>query len=152
MQRGLKPVPMTIRRAIAFIRIWHRHHAPPCGGLWAVGCATTQGQLVGVAVAGRPVARMLQDGQTAEVTRLATDGTPNACSLLYGACWRAARALGYTRLITYILEAEPGVSLRAAGWHCCGTAGGGSWSRRSRPRKSSSFPEGRKQRWEKTAG
>lgn len=89
---------------------------------------------MGVAVVGRPVARMLQDGFTAEVTRLCTDGTRNACSMLYSACWRAAKALGYRKMITYILNTEPGTSLKAAGWKVIGERGGGSWSVPSRPR------------------
>lgn len=127
-------VPCTIKDAARFIRAHHRHHRPPTGGLFALG-AERDGALVGVAVVGRPVARALQDGRTAEVTRLATDGTRNACSLLYAAAWRAARALGYQRLITYTLASEPGASLRGAGWTLLGEAGGGSWSRPSRPRE-----------------
>lgn len=92
------------------------------------------GLLRGVAIVGRPVARHLQDGYTAEVTRLCTDGTPNACSMLYEAAWRAAKAVGYLRIITYTLPQEGGASLRAAGWHLIGPAGGGSWSRAGRPR------------------
>ena len=76
----------------------------------------------------------MSDGFTAEVTRLATTGERNACSMLYGASWRAARAMGYRRLITYTLDTEPGASLRGAGWRCVGQAGGGSWSRKNRPR------------------
>jgi hypothetical protein len=98
-------------------------------------------------VVGRPVARQLQDGYTAEVTRLASDGTRNACSLLYAAAWRACRALGYRRLVTYTLAEEGGASLRAAGWRCLGEAGGGSWSRENRPRVDR-HPTQRKLRWE----
>ena len=103
------------------------------GGLFALAAVKGE-QIVGVAIIGRPVARMLQDGYTAEVTRLCTDGTRNACSFLYGAAWRAAKALGYRRLITYILSDEPGTSLTAAGWRLIGERGGGSWSVPSRPR------------------
>jgi hypothetical protein len=73
-------------------------------------------QLVGVATVGRPVARQYDDGYTLEVNRTCTDGTPNANSMLYGAAWRAAKALGYRRLITYTQDGESGTSLRAAGW------------------------------------
>lgn len=139
-------VPCTIKDAAHFIATHHRHHRPPTGGLFAVG-AQVGGLLVGVAVVGRPVARALQDGTTAEVTRLATDGTPNACSALYGAAWRACRALGYLRLVTYTLATEPGTSLRAAGWRLVGEAGGGSWSRPSRPREDD-HPTQAKLRWE----
>jgi hypothetical protein len=90
---------------------------------------------------------MLQDGYTAEVTRLATDGTRNACSALYGAAWRAARAIGYRRMISYTLPEEGGASLRGAGWRLVGEAGGGSWSRASRARVDT-HPTGTKLRWE----
>lgn len=125
--------PITIKAATEFVRLHHRHHKPPQGGLFAVACAIDD-QIVGVAIIGRPVSRMLSDGFTAEVTRLATLGTPNACSMLYAAAWRACRALGYLRLITYILDTEPGTTLRAAGWKLIGSAGGDKWSRGSRPR------------------
>jgi len=92
------------------------------------------GKIVGVAIVGRPVARMRDDGETAEVTRLCTDGTRNACSFLYGACARAAFALGFKRIGTYILASEPGTSLTGAGWRLVGETGGGSWSRGDRPR------------------
>jgi len=126
--------PITLREARAFVDRHHRHHKAPQGGLFAVGLGRGE-DVVGVAIIGRPVARMLQDGFTAEVTRLCVvDDVINGCSMLYGACWRAARALGYRRLITYILSSESGKSLQASGWRLVGEAGGGSWSRKSRPR------------------
>ena len=97
---------------------------------------------------GRPVARMLNDGATLEVNRLCTDGTPNACSMLYGAAWRAAKALGYRRLITYTLPEEGGASLRASGWRLVGLRGGGSWGRESRPRTDVAGLTGKKTLWE----
>jgi hypothetical protein len=109
-------VPVRFRDAAAFVAMWHRHHQPPVGMIFAVGAADDTGVLHGVAIAGRPVARLLDNGQTLEVTRVATDGTRNTCSLLYGACRRAAFSLGYTRLITYTQAGESGASLRAAGW------------------------------------
>jgi hypothetical protein len=128
-------VPIRSRDASAFVAMWHRHHRPPAGQIFAVGAADQDGVLRGVAIVGRPVARMLDNGQTLEVTRTATDGTHNVNSLLYGACWRATRALGYTRLITYTQAGETGASLRAAGWRVIAerpaTAG---WDRPSRPR------------------
>jgi hypothetical protein len=137
---------MTITEAKAYVARVHRHHRPPVSGLFAVGCALGE-EVVGVAVVGRPVARMLDDGWTAEVTRVATNGTPNACSVLYGACWRAARALGWRKLITYTLPEEGGASLRASNWRCVGHAGGGSWSRKDRPRVDT-HPTQVKMRWE----
>src|SRR5690606_17415281 len=141
---------MTISDAREFIAQHHRHHAPPVSALFAVGVADGE-TIRGVAVVGRPVARGNQDGWTAEVTRVATDGARNACSVLYGACWRAARALGYRRLITYTLESEGGASLRAAGWKVVGEVRGRSWSCKSRPRVDR-HPLQNKIRWEATSG
>lgn len=119
--------------ANAYVARHHRHHRPVVGHLFSLGCVEA-GLLVGVAIVGRPVSRLRDDGVTAEVTRLCTDGTKDACSFLYGACARAAFALGFTRIGTYILASEPGTSLMAAGWRCLGQRGGGSWSVPSRPR------------------
>ena len=141
--------PITYREACAFIRAHHRHHDPPQGHLFSV--AVNDGEkVVGVATIGRPVARMLQDGFTAEVTRCCTDSTPHVASMLYGAAWRAARALGYRRLITYTLASEKGTSVRAAGWREVGKAGGGQWSRASRPRVENT-QDGQKTLWERAA-
>lgn len=138
--------PITFREACAFIRQHHRHHIPPQG--WMFGVAVNDGEkVVGVATVGRPVARMLQDGWTLEVTRCCSDGTPHVASKLYGACWRAARALGYRRLITYTLAEESGTSLRAAGWKELYRSQGGSWSRPSRP-EVDKHPLGQKTLWE----
>jgi tRNA A37 N6-isopentenylltransferase MiaA len=112
---SLEIVPVTFRQAQAFIARHHRHHKPPRGMKFCLGIAAGD-ELVGVATVGRPVARAYDDGYTLEVNRTCTDGTPNANSMLYGASWRAAKALGYRRLITYTQEGETGASLRAAGW------------------------------------
>ncbi|MFF4276187.1 XF1762 family protein [Streptomyces sp. NPDC001536] len=109
-------VPVRQKDAKAFVATWHRHHRPPAGSVFCVGAADDAGVLHAVAMVGRPVARVLDNGQTLEVTRTATDGVRNANSLLYGAAWRAAKALGYTRLITYTQAGESGASLRGAGW------------------------------------
>lgn len=130
---GLRIVPMELSEANDFVRRHHRHHQPVPGHKFSLGCA--RGDLiVGVAIIGRPVARHSDDGWTLEVNRTCTDGTKNANSMLYGAAWRAAKAMGYRRLITYTLPEEGGVSLRAAGWKEIGRRGGGSWSVPSRPR------------------
>lgn len=126
-------VPIFQDEAFAFISQHHRHHKKPVGSIFQIGLSDGD-KIVGVVVVGRPVARRLQDGFTAEVTRLCTDGTPNACSMLYSAAWRAAKAIGYRKLITYILQSESGVSLKASGWKLVGEAGGGSWSVPARPR------------------
>ena len=112
----LRVVPVDFADACEFVAMWHRHLKPPAGYKFAVGVAV-DATLIGVAIVGRPSARYLQDGRTLEVTRTATDGTHNANSMLYGASWRATKALGYTRLITYTRrDDESGVSLRAAGF------------------------------------
>jgi hypothetical protein len=141
-------VPITFAEARAFVQKHHRHHGSPVSHLFSVACAPVEDpRVVGVAIVGRPVARMLQDGWTAEVIRLASDGTENVCSFLYSSAWRAARALGWRKLVTYTLKEEGGASLRGAGWKLIGEAGGGSWSRPSRPRVDT-HPLQVKLRWE----
>lgn len=112
---SLAVCPVTFREACAFVAEHHRHNKPPRGHKFSIG-ARAGDVLVGVAMAGRPVARHFDDGLTLEVNRTCTDGTPNANSLLYGAVWRAAKAMGYRRCITYTQADETGASLRAVGW------------------------------------
>lgn len=126
--------PRTQKECFAFVREHHRHHTVPQGALWHHAAEDEDGNLCGVAIVGRPVARRLDDGYTCEVTRLCTDGTENACSLLYAAAWRAAQAKGFRRILTYILDSETGASLKAAGWNYLGQTTGKSWSVPSRPR------------------
>ncbi|HET6497292.1 MAG TPA: XF1762 family protein [Thermoleophilia bacterium] len=147
MVSRLTVVPCTLDDANAFIRQHHRHHQPVIGHRFSVAVADASGEIRGVAIIGRPVARRLDDGLTLEVTRVATDGCHNACSALYGAARRAAFALGYMRIGTYTLASEPGTSLVASGWKSLGERGGGSWSRRSRPRVDQ-HPLQSKIRWE----
>lgn len=108
-------VPITLRAAAAFVNEHHRHNKPPRGHKFSIGLEHDN-RLVGVACAGRPIARYFDDGFTLEVNRTCTDGTPHANSMLYGAIWRAGKAMGYKRCITYTQADEPGTSLRAAGW------------------------------------
>jgi hypothetical protein len=129
----LRHVRIDLAEANAFVREHHRHHIPVVGHLFSIG-AVLGDVVVGVVIVGRPVSRMRDDGVTAEVTRLCTDGTRNACSFLYGAAAKAAFALGFQRIGTYILADESGASLRASGWKLLGERGGGSWSSPSRPR------------------
>jgi hypothetical protein len=139
--------PVTLKEAHTFTAEHHRHHKPSVGGLFAVACSDG-GAVVGVAVIGRPVARHSQDGWTAEVTRLCVkEGHPNAASKLLGAAWRAARALGWRRLITYTLPYEGGASLRGAGWRVVGQTQPGDWNSKSRPRVGL-HPHQVKIRWE----
>jgi hypothetical protein len=126
-------VRLELSEANEFVRKFHRHHGPVIGHVFSIG-ASENGFVVGVSIVGRPVARMRDDGETAEVTRLCTDGTKNACSFLYGASARAAFALGFKRIGTYILKSESGLSLTATGWRQIGETKGQSWSRGNRPR------------------
>ena len=131
----LEITPIALDEANAFVSKHHRHHRPVVGHKFALAVSDVDADVVhGVAIVGRPVARLLDNGWTLEVNRLCTDGTRNACSMLYGSAWRAARALGYRRLITYTLPEEGGASLRGSGWRLVGQAGGGSWQRKTRPR------------------
>lgn len=112
----LRTVPVSFADAVDFVATWHRHNVPPVGHKFSIGVVDDDDVLRGVAMIGRPVARSYDDGLTLEVNRTATDGTSNANSHLYGAAWRAAKALGYRRLITYTQAEESGASLRGAGW------------------------------------
>jgi hypothetical protein len=139
---SLSIVPISLADANAFVAHHHRHHAAVVGHKFSIAVTDDQiprgelsgAPLCGVAIIGRPVARGNDDGWTLEVNRCCTDGTRNACSMLYGAAWRAAKAMGYLRLITYTLPAEGGASLRAAGWKLIGSRGGGNWNTPARPR------------------
>lgn len=129
----LRITPISLAEANAFVAEHHRHHKPVPGAKFCIA-ASRGNDVVGVAIVGRPVSFRLDDGWTLEVNRLATDGTRNACSMLYGAARKATFALGYTRLITYTLPEEGGASLRASGWRLLGLRGGGSWNSKTRPR------------------
>lgn len=149
--------PITLKAANKYVAEYHRHNQPTNGHKWSIACFDGE-RLCGVAIAGQPVARLLDDGKTIEVRRVCTDGTKNACSKLYGACARIAKEFGYERIITYTLETEPGASLRGSGWNDCGPAGGGDLDRAKRPREVfqitlfgeiEKYPTSEKRRWEK---
>lgn len=149
--------PITLREANAYVAAYHRHNKPTNGHKWSIAAYDGE-RLCGVAIAGQPVARLLDDGLTIEIRRVCTDGTRNACSILYGACARIAKEMGYKRVITYTLVSETGASLKASGFTNCGTAGGVSWDRPSRPREivqetlfgeERKYPDELKIRWEK---
>jgi len=125
--------PLDLDEANAFVAEHHRHHKPVVGHKFSLGAVLGE-KIVGCAIVGRPVSRRRDDGMTLEVTRLCTDGTRNACSFLYGAAARAAFALGFRRIGTYVLKSETGVSLTAAGWRMIAETPGRSWSVPSRPR------------------
>lgn len=143
----MKAVPITREAAADFIDKLHRHHDPARCDKFRVA-AEHNDKIVGIVQVGNPKARLLQDGKTLEVVRLCTDGTPNACSFLYGKAARIAKELGYEKIITYILNSEPGHSLKAAGWHKETDIRGKDWSCPSRPRNTTA-PTCDKQRWAK---
>ena len=113
----LLAVPLDLTEARSFVASFHRHNSAPAGGKFAIG-ASDGARLVGAAIVSRPVGRHLDDGKTAEVIRVCVleDAPKNACSFLYGRCWIAAKAMGYSRIVTYTLQSESGASLRGAGW------------------------------------
>jgi hypothetical protein len=141
---SLRIVPITLAEANAFVKAEHRHHAPAVGHRWSIGVSDAAG-LRGVAICGRPVARMLSHSKLLEINRLATDGTKNACSKLYGACAAIAKLMGFEDIETAILESEPGTSLRAAGFEFRRMTDGGDWNRPSRGNRRTDQPMCRKQ-------
>lgn len=149
---SLRIVPVTLAEAKQFVAAWHRHLPPKIQTVFQLGCADADDVLRGVAMVGWPVARHFADGLTLEVNRTATDGTTNANSMLYGAAWRAARALGYRRLITYTQHGETGASLRGAGWVVVGERPSrGGWQSPSRPDRSDRAAMIPRTLWEATA-
>lgn len=145
---ALMVTPIDFAEANAFVQIHHRHHKPVVGCKFCIA-VSEDGTVRGVAIVGRPVGRKSDDGWTLEVNRVCTDGASNACSMLYGAAWRVARALGYRRLITFTLPEEGGASLRGAGWRLIGKRGGGNWNVETRPRIDTAHElRGQKLLWE----
>lgn len=126
--KALELRPCDFQTAVQFVGEHHRHNRPPIGHKFSIAVYDAGGVLHGVCMVGRPIGRYLDDGLTLEVNRCCTDGTKNACTMLYGAAQRAAAALGYKRIVTYTLESENGSSLRASNWICDGQAGGTHWT------------------------
>lgn len=143
----MEAVPLHLKEANEFVEKHHRHNRPTVGGKFALGAALAH-KLVGVAIAGRPVCRKLDDGKTLEILRVCTDGTPNACSFLYSRCAKIARLMGYTSVITYTLAAEGGASLRAIGARPTGPLDSHEWANPARPRRSQDVYHEQKYRWE----
>lgn len=133
-QPRLRVVPCELPKANAFVMAFHRHHGRTPGSKFCLAAVDEAGQVRGVVIVSRPVARLSDDGWTLEVSRLCTDGTPNACSALYAAARRVAKEMGYSKIQTYILEAETGVSLKAAGWEFDQPIRARSWHMPGRPR------------------
>jgi hypothetical protein len=150
--KTLEIIPMTISEANEFVDNFHRHNKPTQGGRFAIGASVEEG-LVGVAIVGRPVGRMLDDGWTAEVTRVCVvDHAPkNTCSFLYGRCWRIWQQMGGKRMVTYTLQEESGSSLRGAGWKIVGETKPGGWDRQDRKRDWQPIYGQLKFRWEASA-
>ena len=143
----MKIRPITFRQASDFINLHHRHHKATVGCKFCLGLFDDQ-KMIGCAVCGRPVSRVLDNGLTCEINRLCTDGTKNACSMLYGACCRVAKEMGYEKIITYILESKNGASLKASNFSCEGAAGAKHW-RGKRVKPNTDLPEELKTRWSK---
>lgn len=141
-------VPMSLRNANRFVSVFHRHNKPVQGAKFAVGLLK-EGELVGVAIAGRPVARLLDDGKTIEISRVCVkEGIKNANSALYGRAIRICRLMGYTKVITYTLETESGSSLRAVGMEPAAGNITSDWRRKGRPRTPQRIYSQQKIRWE----
>jgi len=142
----LSVIPLTLAQANELVKKWHRHHKPVIGHRFSLGCEAG-GVLCGAVIVGRPVSRELPAYSVAEVTRLVTDGTPMACSFLYQAAARTAKEMGFNSIHTYILETEPGTSLKAAGWTLDGRTAGGNWNHSWRKGRRVDQPMMMKQRW-----
>ena len=150
-QIRLHVVPLELTEANKVVGLWHRHHKPCTGHRFSIGCVDDEGRIHGVAIIGRPVARNAGlPRDVLEVSRVATDGTPNACSILYAAAARAAKALGYLRIQTYTLPWEGGASLRGAEWVDEGAAGGGQWKHTDGKPRRTDQPTDVKTRWSLT--
>lgn len=147
---SLRIVPIELSEANALVKRWHRHHKEAQGHRFSIGVYDTKKQeLVGAAIVGRPVARLVNWRTTVEVVRLVSDGTKNACSILYAASARVAKELGYEKIQTYILDTEAGTSLLASGWICENKTAGGGHGWHSRSGRRNDQPENTKQRWVK---
>ncbi len=145
----LKARPLTLKQANELINLLHRHHKKVQGHRFSIGALDENEDLVGAIVVGRPVARAMPQYEVAEVTRLVTNGYKNACSFLYAAAARAAKAMGFLKIQTYILESESGISLKAAGWSLEKKTKGGDWNTPARRGRRTDQPQVKKQRWSK---
>ena len=145
---SLRIVPMGLKDSNAWVTALHRHHRATTGHKFSIGVVDEWDTLRGVAICGRPVARELAKHAILEVNRVCTDGCPNACSALYGACRRIAKEMGYDKIITYILDTEPGTSLKGAGWTLEVVTRGHAWNdREGQNPRNNDFPLCKKQRY-----
>lgn len=147
----MKLTPITLAEAKDFVNLHHRHNVAPCGHKFSIGLKDDNDTLIGVCIVGRPIARNLDDGETAEILRVCVlEGNRNANSMLYGAAVRACKAMGYTKVITYTLPEETGASLRASGFTQDGMTKKRpkGWDTPSRRREAlEKYPKGQKIRW-----
>ena len=139
--------PISLKKANEFVSNNHRHNKPVQGHKWSLGLYDELGNLIGVGITGRPIARLLDDGLTLEILRVCTNGERNANSMLYGRICKIARLMGYKKIITYTLTIESGVSLRAVGAKPEAEIKGGGWNRKNRPRKNQKISFEKKIRW-----
>lgn len=144
-QREIRP--LTLKEANAFINKYHRHHNGTVGCKFSIGLYEEE-KLIGAAICGRPVSRYLDNGKICEINRLCViKDKHNACSMLYGACSRIAREMGYKKIVTYILQSESGTSLKASNFICEGIAGGTHWT--GKRNRNQNIPQEMKTRWTK---
>lgn len=115
----IKIIPLDLKEANNIVANLHRHHKPAVGHRFSLGVIDENGNVRGCAIASRPIARLADQKFTLEITRVATDGTRNACSMLIGAITKAARSMGYAKVQTTTLSHESGSSLKAVGWLFC---------------------------------
>ena len=144
---NLRIIPCTYQQAVNYVNTYHRHHHAPVGCKFCIAVSDSGDTVHGVAICGRPVSRHLDNGYTLEILRVCTDGTPNACSMLYGACCRIAKQMGYTDVYTYTLQSEDGASLKASNFECEGPAGGTHWT--GERDRGQNIPNEMKTRWHK---
>jgi hypothetical protein len=145
----LKAKTLTLSQANDLVAKFHRHHKKVVGHRFSIGVKDENGVVHGAAIVGRPVGRKNPQYDWAEVTRLVTDGTKNACSFLYSRCARIATEMGFEKIQTFILESESGLSLKASGWEFEAWSDGGDWNVPSRGGRRTDQPQERKQRWGK---
>ena len=146
----MKVIPLTLRQANAFVAEHHRHSKPVVGARFSIG-AEHNGELVGVAIIGRPVSRRIDHTRIAELTRncVSADAPRNTCSFLYGRAWRIWQQMGGEQMITYTLKKESGASLSGAGWKVLGEVkvNTDGWNSKTRQRQNAAIYQKKKFKW-----
>ena len=149
MSKSLRVVPLTLKQANELVAQLHRHHKPVMGHRFSLGAMTETGALCAAVIVARPVARGVDWRTVAEVNRLVSDGTTNACSFLYGAAARVCREMGFAKIQTYLLDTEPAITMKASGWKLAAITAGGQWTGTNGKPRRQDQPTNPKQRWEK---